>query len=42
MNTPGTVDGNWSWRMEAEDFDGPWRTRWRTDLVRYGRLRINV
>ncbi|HXF08178.1 MAG TPA: 4-alpha-glucanotransferase [Candidatus Acidoferrales bacterium] len=37
MNTPGTTVGNWSWRMNAADLEGEWRTRWKGDLLRFGR-----
>jgi 4-alpha-glucanotransferase len=38
MNIPGTVAGNWAWRMDEGSLDGAWRTQWRPELVRYGRL----
>jgi 4-alpha-glucanotransferase len=38
MNVPGSVAGNWAWRMDEESLNGNWRTQWRTDLLRYGRL----
>ena len=41
MNTPGTIDGNWCWRMEPDALSRPWRSRWRADLARYGRFPIN-
>ena len=38
MNTPGTVAGNWSWRMDTADLMGAWQVQWRPELIRYGRL----
>jgi len=38
MNTPGTVAGNWSWRMDTADLSGAWQVQWRPELIRYGRL----
>lgn len=38
MNTPGTVAGNWSWRMDTADLSGAWQGQWRSELLRYGRL----
>ncbi|MGB2941525.1 MAG: 4-alpha-glucanotransferase [Candidatus Macondimonas sp.] len=38
LNMPGTVAGNWSWRMDATDLRGAWQAQWRPELIRYGRL----
>ena len=37
MNTPGTVGGNWSWRVRAEAFNGSVSSRLRDYCRLYGR-----
>ncbi|MFO7729123.1 MAG: 4-alpha-glucanotransferase [Spirochaetia bacterium] len=38
MNTPGTVGGNWSWRVRAEAFNGGMSGRLRDYCRLYGRV----
>ncbi|BBL80223.1 4-alpha-glucanotransferase [Rubrobacter xylanophilus] len=38
MNTPGTVEGNWAWRMEAEALTPETAARLRELAATYGRL----
>ncbi|MDT0496966.1 4-alpha-glucanotransferase [Algiphilus sp. W345] len=38
MNTPGTVENNWSWRFEWSQLPGDLRARLRELIQRYGRL----
>jgi len=38
MNTPGTADGNWRWRVRAQAFNAPLAARLHALSVLYGRL----
>jgi len=38
MNTPGTSQGNWSWRFTWEQIDTDLVRRLRAMIARYGRL----
>jgi 4-alpha-glucanotransferase len=38
MNTPGTADGNWRWRMEPGTFNGDTAARLKETAEIYGRL----
>ena len=37
MNAPGTVDGNWAWRVRAQAFNAPLAARMRSLAALYGR-----
>lgn len=42
MNTPGTVEGNWSWRFEWEQMPEGLAERLREITTRYGRVSDGV
>jgi 4-alpha-glucanotransferase len=38
MNTPGTTEGNWTWRYADEQWTGELALHLRRAVMRYGRL----